>query len=70
MKSTLDFTPTKMGYPCLKIHKSVNGLVVFFIAKSSGFVVGSTSECELGIYKGSWLEEDFDPFNGKIILEN
>jgi hypothetical protein len=60
------------SYPCLKKHKVVSGLVVLFNARRAGMVVNEAKNGmhKLGEYDNIWLENNFEPFAGRIELSN
>ena len=64
----------KSEYPCLKVSRSdvsEREQVVLFTDPNEGFVVYSTDlERQVGDYSKSWVEYNFEPFNGTIELSN
>jgi len=60
-----------LSYPCLKVHKTYDGLIVLFRNPAGGtcMVSGNTGNSP-GKYYNDWAENDFIPFHGQLILEN
>jgi hypothetical protein len=68
MNVTINEVPNKKRtYPY--IGKCDNGTIVLFTSHSTGTVLGGTIY-SLGYYNNTWVESDFDSFDGEIILEN
>lgn len=55
------------SYPCIKISKE--GRIVLFTAPKSGTLL-SGANYKPGEVSGSWCEEDFSLFEGRITLSN
>ena len=75
MKSVIVGKEKELGikkYPCLKITKNKKSIVLF-INLNTGYELHDegNKKCELlYLYSNSWLEEDFELFDGKIELSN
>ena len=55
-------------YPCLK---SYDKIVVLFIEKDTGTCIYSDDpDICVGAYLEDWMECNFTPFNGEIVLKN
>lgn len=59
----------KMYYPYLGIHVKT-GLIVYFTGFCHGFVIVPDTQKNVGVFSGDWEESQFEPFKGKVILEN
>lgn len=71
MKSSLINGKTKTEkYPCLKIYS--NDMVVLFLDKGEGLVVhpGNSNDYNIGDYRVTWDEEEFELLTGTITLKN
>lgn len=72
MKVTLKEQPNivKQKYPFLGIS-SINSIVLFTKPNTGVCLnVGQAWSIFLGQYSESWAMDAFEPYNGKIILEN
>ena len=66
MKETITFT-TKKTYPYLAIHK--DGTIIYFTNEDRGVCLvaaGITTKGDIS----SFVESQFRPFEGRLILEN
>jgi hypothetical protein len=71
MKSTLIQQETKQSkYPYIGIYKD-NNVMVLFTSERTGVCVFSLSKLSpLGEYYESWAEEEFNRYDGEVILSN
>lgn len=68
MKTKIERNSDKK-YPCLKISRT--GCVVLFQRAKTGSVIHENDDYYgIGQHSSSWAEQDFEPFNGQVILEN
>ena len=56
--------------PFPKLMTNESGLVVFFLAPSSGVVVYPNSRQDIGHYANNWLMSFFEDFDGSVTISN
>lgn len=63
-----DKSNNKNEYPYLGISKNEN--IVLFIFPRQGTCISSKKGHYLGEYCETWVEEEFKPYEGEIVLSN
>lgn len=70
IKSEVRETPTekKRNYPYLGIFKTAD-VIVLFERERTGVCVGGEGK-KLAMHSSCWVEADFEPLQGQVILSN
>lgn len=70
VESVYKFKGNKNEYPCLKIHKEQE-FIVLFSAKNVGMVIWSINTNRIvGYFSQYWYDDDFSYTEGDITISN